>query len=219
MQLFQVSSANEWKTINIRSMFTERDEEVFVKCSTWTADGQRIICAVRNAVLVSNGLCVDLCGSTWFTSSFLPLLFVHCCVRTEKTLICVLSVSQVFDVETSDMLLEIRTNRLSMVQYCHACPTSNLLAIAFSNYAVEVKCFTFILYTLFSSFLAHCLNLPKIKCVYGVFVYQLWDLEANKKKADCSGHLSWVQRVQFSPDGSQLLSCSDDQTIRVNLLK
>lgn len=53
MQLFQVSSANEWKTINIRNMFTESDEEVLVKCSTWTADGKRIICAVRNAVLVS----------------------------------------------------------------------------------------------------------------------------------------------------------------------
>lgn len=48
-----------------------------------------------------------------------------------------------------------------------------------------------------------------------VCVFQLWDLEANKKMADCSGHLSWVQRVQFSPDGSQLLSCSDDQTVRV----
>lgn len=47
--------------------------------------------------------------------------------------------SQLFDVETSDMLLEIKTNRLSTVQYCHACPTSNLLAIAFSNYGVEVK--------------------------------------------------------------------------------
>lgn len=35
--------------------------------------------------------------------------------------------------------------------------------------------------------------------------------------ADCSGHLSWVQRVQFSPDGSQLLSCSDDQTVRVRI--
>lgn len=35
--------------------------------------------------------------------------------------------------------------------------------------------------------------------------------------ADCSGHLSWVQLVQFSPDGSQLLSCSDDQTVRVSL--
>ncbi|XP_040886079.1 apoptotic protease-activating factor 1 isoform X1 [Toxotes jaculatrix] len=137
VKLFRVSSANEWKTINVSSMFTEGDEEVLVKCSTWTADGKRIICAARNAVLV-------------------------------------------FDVETSDMLLEIRTNRLSTVQYCHACPTSNLLAIAFSNYAVE-----------------------------------LWDLEANKKMADCSGHLSWVQRVQFSPDGSELLSCSDDQTVRL----
>ncbi|KAK9525758.1 hypothetical protein VZT92_016440 [Zoarces viviparus] len=137
VKLFQVSSANEWKTINVRDMFAESDEDVLVKCSTWTADGKRIVCAARNAALV-------------------------------------------FDVATSDMLMEIRTNRLSTVQYCHACPTSNLLAIAFSNYAVE-----------------------------------LWDLEANKKMADCSGHLSWVQRVQFSPDGSQLLSCSDDQTVRL----
>nr|XP_040030004.1 apoptotic protease-activating factor 1 isoform X2 [Gasterosteus aculeatus aculeatus] len=141
VKLFHTSSANEWKTINVRDAFAESDEEVLVKCSTWTADGKRIICAARNAALV-------------------------------------------FDVETSDMLLEIRTNRLSTVQYCHACPTSNLLAIAFSNYAVEC-------------------------------VLQLWDLEANKKMADCSGHLSWVQRVQFSRDGSQLLSCSDDQTVRL----
>uniref|UniRef100_A0A8C9Z410 Apoptotic protease-activating factor 1 n=1 Tax=Sander lucioperca TaxID=283035 RepID=A0A8C9Z410_SANLU len=96
VKLFQMSSANEWKTINVRNMFAESDEEVLVKCSTWTADGKHIICAARNAALV-------------------------------------------FDVETSDMLLEIRTNRLSTVQYCHACSTSNLLAIAFSNYAVEVQ--------------------------------------------------------------------------------
>ncbi|XP_075327788.1 apoptotic protease-activating factor 1 isoform X2 [Odontesthes bonariensis] len=138
VKLFQVSAANEWKTIDVKSMFTDNDdEEVLVKCSTWTADGKRIVCAARNAVLV-------------------------------------------FDVETSEMLLEIKTNRLSTVQYCHACPTSNLLAIAFSNYAVE-----------------------------------LWDLEESKKRADCSGHLSWVHRVQFSHDGSQLLSCSDDQTVRL----
>lgn len=52
-QLFLVSSANEWKTIDVRNTFTESDEEVLVKCSTWTADGKRIICAARNAVLVS----------------------------------------------------------------------------------------------------------------------------------------------------------------------
>uniref|UniRef100_A0A3Q0R0Z4 Apoptotic protease-activating factor 1 n=1 Tax=Amphilophus citrinellus TaxID=61819 RepID=A0A3Q0R0Z4_AMPCI len=137
LKLFEVSSANEWKTIHVSDTFTENKEDVLIKCSTWTADGKRVICAARNVVLV-------------------------------------------FDVETSDMLFEIRTSRLSTVQYCHACPTSNLLAIAFSNYAVE-----------------------------------LWDLEANKKMADCSGHLSWVQRVQFSLDGSLLLSCSDDQTVRI----
>lgn len=52
MQLFQVSSANEWKTINVRDMLVEGDEEVLVRCSTWTADGKRIICAARNAALV-----------------------------------------------------------------------------------------------------------------------------------------------------------------------
>ncbi|XP_072311200.1 apoptotic protease-activating factor 1 isoform X1 [Eucyclogobius newberryi] len=136
VKLFEVSSANEWKAINVKALF-DGDEEVLVKCSTWTADGKRIACAARNAV--------------W-----------------------------IFDVETADMLFEIRPNRLSMVQFCQACPTSNLLAIAYSNYGVE-----------------------------------LWDLESNKKMADCSGHLSWVQRLQFSPDGSQLLSCSDDQTVRL----
>lgn len=53
MQLFQVSSANEWKTINVRERLTENDEEVLVKCSTWTANGKQLICAARNAVLVS----------------------------------------------------------------------------------------------------------------------------------------------------------------------
>ncbi|KAM4615545.1 apoptotic protease-activating factor 1 isoform 1-T2 [Polymixia lowei] len=139
LKLFEVSSANEWKTIDVKSLFPESDEEseVHVKCSTWSADGKRVICAARNAVFV-------------------------------------------FEVETTAMLLEIRTSRLSTVQFCHACPTSNLLALALSHYAVE-----------------------------------LWDLEANKKMADCSGHLSWVHGVQFSSDGSQLLSCSDDQTIRL----
>uniref|UniRef100_A0A667ZLL3 Apoptotic protease-activating factor 1 n=1 Tax=Myripristis murdjan TaxID=586833 RepID=A0A667ZLL3_9TELE len=96
IKLFEVSSANEWKTIDVKSMFPESDEqtEVHVKCSTWSADGKRVICAARNAVF-------------------------------------------------------------------------------------------------------------------------LWDIETNKKVADCSGHLSWVHGVQFSPDGSQLLSCSDDQTVRL----
>ncbi|XP_043092997.1 apoptotic protease-activating factor 1 isoform X1 [Puntigrus tetrazona] len=139
LKLFEVSSANEWKSIDVNSYFPESDDEIkaIVKCSTWSADGSRIICAARNAVFV-------------------------------------------FDVKTSDMLLEMKTSRLSTVQYCHACPSSSLLAVALSHYTVE-----------------------------------LWNFETSKKKAECNGHLSWVHCVQFSPDGSLLLSSSDDQTIRL----
>uniref|UniRef100_A0A9J8B8Z8 Apoptotic protease-activating factor 1 n=1 Tax=Cyprinus carpio carpio TaxID=630221 RepID=A0A9J8B8Z8_CYPCA len=141
VKLFEVSSANEWKSIDVNSYFPESDDEIkaIVKCSTWSADGSRIICAARNAVFV-------------------------------------------FDVKTSDMLLEMKTSRLSTVQYCHACPNSSLLAVALSHYTVE-----------------------------------LWNFETSKKKAECNGHLSWVHCVQFSPDGSLLLSSSDDQTIRVKV--
>uniref|UniRef100_A0A8C7JP53 Apoptotic protease-activating factor 1 n=1 Tax=Oncorhynchus kisutch TaxID=8019 RepID=A0A8C7JP53_ONCKI len=139
LKLWEVSSANEWKSIDVADMFPEQREqtEVMVKCSTWSAGGRTIICAARNAVFV-------------------------------------------FDVETAAMLLEIRTSRLSTVQYCHACPSTHVVAIALSNYYTIIR----------------------------------QDM-TSYKMADCSGHLSWVHGVQFSPDGSLLLSCSDDQTVRV----
>ncbi|XP_058264012.1 apoptotic protease-activating factor 1 [Hemibagrus wyckioides] len=138
LKLFDMTSANEWKSIDITSLFPEGDEaSVCVKCSTWSANGKRIITAAKNTVFV-------------------------------------------FDVATEDMLLEIRTSRLSTVQYCQACPNSQLLALALSHCTVE-----------------------------------LWNFETNKKMAECSGHLSWVPCVQFSPSGSLLLSASDDQTIRL----
>ncbi|XP_005991379.1 apoptotic protease-activating factor 1 isoform X2 [Latimeria chalumnae] len=44
---------------------------------------------------------------------------------------------------------------------------------------------------------------------------ELWNIESNKRVADLRGHLSWVRSVRFSPDGSTLLSSSDDQTVRL----
>ncbi|XP_029455603.1 apoptotic protease-activating factor 1 [Rhinatrema bivittatum] len=44
---------------------------------------------------------------------------------------------------------------------------------------------------------------------------ELWNTETSLKVADCTGHLSWIHCVAFSPDGSSLLTSSDDQTIRV----
>ncbi|KAJ8381646.1 hypothetical protein SKAU_G00024240 [Synaphobranchus kaupii] len=139
LRLWEVSSANEWKSIDVQSFFPDQTEEteVMVKCSAWSADGKRVICAARNAVFV-------------------------------------------FDVATAEMLSEIRTSSLSTVQFCDACPHSQLVALALSHYTVE-----------------------------------LWDFKSNKKVADCSGHLSWVHCVRFSPDGALVLSSSDDQTVRL----
>lgn len=128
-QLFQVASANEWKSINVRSLMMEGEEDVPIKCSTWTADGKHIICGARNAVLVSMSLCGS--GSVWTCCEWIGYWSV-------RLVFLPVLAPQVFDVETANMLFEIRTNRLSTVQYCQACPTSNLLAIAFSNYAIEV---------------------------------------------------------------------------------
>ncbi|KAG7456229.1 hypothetical protein MATL_G00249560 [Megalops atlanticus] len=139
LRLWEVSSANEWKSIDVKSFFPDQNEEtdVMVKCSTWSADGTCIICAAKNVVFV-------------------------------------------FDVATADVLSEIRTSHLSTVQFCDSCPGSQLVALGLSHYAVE-----------------------------------LWDFGSNKKVADCRGHLSWVHCVRFSPDGSLLLSSSDDQTFRL----
>uniref|UniRef100_A0A4W5JY92 Uncharacterized protein n=1 Tax=Hucho hucho TaxID=62062 RepID=A0A4W5JY92_9TELE len=59
LKLWEVSSANEWKSIDMADVFPEQrgQTEVIVKCSTWSADGRTIICAARNAVFVS-GTCV-----------------------------------------------------------------------------------------------------------------------------------------------------------------
>lgn len=54
-QLFEVASANEWKSIDITGLFPESDgASVSVRCSTWSADGKRIIGAAKNAVFVSD---------------------------------------------------------------------------------------------------------------------------------------------------------------------
>uniref|UniRef100_A0A8K9UEA4 Apoptotic protease-activating factor 1 n=1 Tax=Oncorhynchus mykiss TaxID=8022 RepID=A0A8K9UEA4_ONCMY len=124
LKLWEVSSANEWKSIDVADMFSEQREqtEVMVKCSTWSAGGRTIICAARNAVFVS---------------------------------------------------VEEYTHTQPVDYY--TVPCTHMVAIALSNYYTIIR----------------------------------------KKMADCSGHLSWVHGVQFSPDGSLLLSCSDDQTVRV----
>nr|XP_033807286.1 apoptotic protease-activating factor 1 isoform X1 [Geotrypetes seraphini]XP_033807287.1 apoptotic protease-activating factor 1 isoform X1 [Geotrypetes seraphini]XP_033807289.1 apoptotic protease-activating factor 1 isoform X1 [Geotrypetes seraphini]XP_033807290.1 apoptotic protease-activating factor 1 isoform X1 [Geotrypetes seraphini]XP_033807291.1 apoptotic protease-activating factor 1 isoform X1 [Geotrypetes seraphini]XP_033807292.1 apoptotic protease-activating factor 1 isoform X1 [Geot len=44
----------------------------------------------------------------------------------------------IFDVETTDLLIELRTSYLSTIQYCDYAPSSQSIALALSHYSVEL---------------------------------------------------------------------------------
>jgi WD40 repeat protein len=44
---------------------------------------------------------------------------------------------------------------------------------------------------------------------------RLWDAQAGHSIATLEGHISGVISVVFSPDGSQIVSCSVDNTVRL----
>lgn len=58
LKLWDVKSANLWKTINVKQFFLNSEEpqedmEVIVKCCSWSADGARIMVAAKNKIFVS----------------------------------------------------------------------------------------------------------------------------------------------------------------------
>ncbi|XP_012874455.1 PREDICTED: apoptotic protease-activating factor 1 [Dipodomys ordii] len=57
LKLWDVRSANERKNINVKQFFlnseeSQEDMEVIVKCCSWSADGDRIMVAAKNRILV-----------------------------------------------------------------------------------------------------------------------------------------------------------------------
>lgn len=50
-------------------------------------------------------------------------------------------------------------------------------------------------------------------CAYTLL--QLWDIVTKEQQIEYNGHKSWVYTVDFSPDGTQLVSGSADETIKV----
>ena len=60
-----------------------------------------------------------------------------------------------------------------------------------------------------------------VSSLFGVFTIkscsflQLWDLASGQVTKTLEGHEECVKCVTFSPNGSQLASASDDETIKV----
>jgi WD40 repeat protein len=43
----------------------------------------------------------------------------------------------------------------------------------------------------------------------------MWDLETGEEVQRFEGHTDWVRGVNFSPDGTQIISSSGDSTVRL----
>uniref|UniRef100_A0A671MPA7 Apoptotic protease-activating factor 1-like n=1 Tax=Sinocyclocheilus anshuiensis TaxID=1608454 RepID=A0A671MPA7_9TELE len=152
--------------------FGEEHEEQINHCQ-FTNTGRRVLLATCSNDKFTN----TKTANQWSTDMIFFITdtnYLHVCVPDNRYAEPIfIYCYKVFEVKTSDMLLEMKTSRLSTVQYCHACPNSSLLAVALSHYTVEVQ-------------------------------------HTVKRK-----QFSYTHTVQFSPDGSLLLSSSSDQTIRL----
>lgn len=78
-KLWDVKSANESKSINVKQFFLNSEEpqediEVIVKCCSWFADGAKIMVAAKNKIFVSISILFYfyfwLLGPIWWCSEF-----------------------------------------------------------------------------------------------------------------------------------------------------
>ncbi|MGH0124127.1 UNVERIFIED_CONTAM: hypothetical protein FKN15_016140 [Acipenser sinensis] len=130
---------------------------------------------------------------------------------------------QVFKSQTGEKLLEVQAHD-DDVLCCAFSPDDKLIATCSADKKIKVwnsqNGNLLRTYEEHSEQVNHCQftntssKILLATCSNDNFI-KLWDLESSKKVADCSGHLSWVHCVRFSPDGSILLSSSDDQTVRL----
>lgn len=61
LKLWDVKSANERKSINVKQFFLSSEEpqedmEVIVKCCSWSSDGSNIMVAAKNKIFVSTNI-------------------------------------------------------------------------------------------------------------------------------------------------------------------
>ncbi|KAG7260849.1 hypothetical protein CRUP_026258 [Coryphaenoides rupestris] len=92
VKLFGVSSANEWKSFDVKALFPDSEEvEVHVKCTTWSPDGTRVICAFSpdGSMLLSCSddhtvrVCEGITGEVMFQSDEQPSRIRCTCLSAE----------------------------------------------------------------------------------------------------------------------------------------
>ncbi|EPY79623.1 apoptotic peptidase activating factor 1 isoform 3 [Camelus ferus] len=192
-----------------------------VLCCAFSADDKFIAtCSVDKKVKIWNSMTGELVHTYDEHSEQ-----VNCCHFTNNSNHLLLATGssdcflKLFDIHTSGLLAEIHTGHHSTVQYCDFSPHNHLALVALSQYCVElINGKTGQIDYLTEAHVSCCCLSPHLQ--YVAFggedgAIQILELLNNRVFQSKIGHKNTVRHIQFTADGKNLISSSDDCTIQV----
>ncbi|KAH0500147.1 Apoptotic protease-activating factor 1 [Microtus ochrogaster] len=221
LKLWDVRSANEKKSINVKRFFLssedpQEDVEVMVKCCSWSADGSEILVAAKNKILLFDIHTSDLlaeihtghhctiqsCDFSPYDHLAVVALSQYCVEVWETKKVCknsAIVLKQEIDVvfqENEMMVLAVDNIRgLQLI----AGKTGQI------DYLPEAQ-------------VSCCCLSPHLE--YVAFgdedgAIKIIELPNNRVLRSRLGHRKAVRHIQFTADGKTLISSSDDSVIQV----
>nr|KAF6451594.1 apoptotic peptidase activating factor 1 [Molossus molossus] len=220
LKLWDVKSANERKSINVKQFFLNSEEpqediEVIVKCCSWFSDGSKIMVAAKNKIFLWN---VDSCLKVADCRGHLS--WVHCVM---------------FSPDGSSFLTSSDDQTIRLWETKKVCENSAIMLkqeidVVFQENEVMVLAVDNIrrlqlingktgqIDFLTEAQVSCCCLSPQLQYVaFGGYdgAVKILELLNNRIFQSKNGHKKTVLHIQFTADGKTLISSSDDSTIQV----
>ncbi|XP_060269068.1 apoptotic protease-activating factor 1 isoform X8 [Ovis aries] len=221
LKLWDVKSANERKSINVKQFFLNSEEpqedlEVIVKCCSWSADGAKIMVAAKNKVFLfdihTSGLLAEIhmghhstvqyCDFSPHNHLAVVALSQYCVELWETKKVCKNSatvlkqeIDVVFQENEVTVLAVDNIRRLQLIN-------GNTGQIDYLTEA-QVSC---------------CCLSPHLQYLaFGAEdgAIQILELLNNRIFQSRNAHKTTVRHIQFTADGKTLISSSDDSAVQI----